>query len=316
MEVHMLATAIEEFLLDGQAAGWSAGTVKIYRWHLARWIAWLAERQVTAADGLTRLLLRQWSASLADTWAPSTRKGAVTAVRAFVTWLQTETGLDGNLVKALKTPTVPVQVQRTLTATEVQALLAACEQPAEHGVTQETARQVCVRNAAIVALLYDSMLRAAECCALRITDLDLARGTATVRRGKGGAGRVAPFGSDTARLLRAWLEVRPAGGEALFVALGGSQPGAALTPRGLRMILKRLGERAGVAGVSPHTFRRGGVVACTLNGAPDRLVMAWAGWSDIRMVGVYTRALDTGSAALDAYTPYSPVAAAKRKKGA
>lgn len=311
VEDHHMATineAIEEFLLDGQGSGWSAGTVTIYRWHLARWAAWLAERGVLAVDELTRRLLREWSAGLAARWGPATRKGAITAARACVAWCIVEYKLaDGDLVKALRVPSVPKAVQRTLTFDEFQALLAACDQPAEHGVSAEVARLVCARNAALVALLYDSLIRAAELCALRLADLDLDRGIVIVRNGKGGGGRRCPYGPDTCIRLQAWLGLRPVGDGPLFVALGGAEPGAALTPRGLRMILKRLGERAGVPGVSPHAFRRGGAVACTLNGAPGRLVMAWAGWSNMRMLEVYTRALDGGSEALEAYRPYSPV---------
>jgi hypothetical protein len=51
--------------------------------------------------------------------------------------------------------------------------------------------------------------------------------------------------------------------------LGVSRP---LCVRGLRLILGRLGERAGVEGVCPHAFRPGGAAAATLAGAPSRLV--------------------------------------------
>ena len=306
----LLLEAVEEFLLDGQAGGWSPGTVAAYRWHLQRWVTWLQARQVVVVAGLTRRLLREWSAGL--TWAPATRKGAVTAVRSLLRWVAAEEQLDADLVKVLRLPKVPRRLQRTLTAVEVVKLLDVCGQPVEHGVTAGVARLLCVRNAALVALLYDSLLRAAELCALQVADLDLERGLVTVRCGKGGAGRRAPFGRETAVLLGAWLAVHPPT-TMLFVALGGLEPGAGLTVSGLRLILRHLGTRAGVAGVTSHAFRRGGAVACTLNGAPGRLVQLWAGWSDERMLATYTRALDSDAAALDAYAPFSPVGAAVRK---
>lgn len=310
--------AIEEFLLDGQASGWSPGTVATYRWHLARWLCWLAERGAADVGSLTRRLLREWSAGLAGQWSPATRKGAVTAVKAFVGWLAAEELAGADLVRALKVPQVPKTVQRTLSVAEVQTLLQACEKPAEHGISKEVARLVCVRNAALVALLYDSLIRAAELCALRVADLDLDHGIVAVRIGKGGKGRRAPFGADTRTLLEAWLAARPAvEHERLFFGLGGLTPGQPLTVSGLRVILRRLGERAGVPDVSPHAFRRGGAVAATLNGAPDRLVQIWAGWSDAKMLAVYTRALEGSTAAIEAYGPFSPVSTAvKNGKGA
>ncbi len=309
--------AIEEFLLDGQASGWSPGTVATYRWHLARWLRWLAEHGAADVGSFTRRLLREWSAGLAGQWAPATRKGAVTAVKAFVGWLADEDLVSGELLKGLKVPNVPRKVQRTLTADEVQALLRTCETPAERGIGEEVARLAAVRNAAIVALLYDSLIRASELCGLRIEDLDMERGICIVRCGKGGKGRRAPFGVDTRTLLRAWLDVRPAvDHDRLFFGLNGLTPGAPLTASGLRLILRRLGERAGVAGVSPHAFRRGGAVAATLNGAPGRLVQLWAGWADMKMLETYTRALEGSAAAIEAYGPFSPVSTAVNGKGA
>lgn len=301
---------LEEFLIDGLGRGWSAGSVRVYRWHLVRFVRWLADHQVSDPPGLTRGLLRAWSASLAA-WAPSTRKGAVTAIRAFVTWLGEEELVSAELARALKLPRVPRRVQRTLLGDEVAALLVMAAVPAVRGLTAEVARVVAARNVALVALLYDSMIRAAELCALRVEDVDLGRGMCVVRRGKGGRGRLAPFGARTAGLLRDWLAVRPAGGPALFVALGGFRPGSALTPCGLRIVLKRLGERAGVAGVSPHAFRRGGAVAATLNGAPSRLVQVWAGWSNIEMIEVYTRQLEGSAAAVAGFGGWSPVESAR-----
>jgi integrase len=59
----------------------------------------------------------------------------------------------------------------------------------------------------------------------------------------------------------------------------------------MRIIIKRLGERAGIPDLSPHAFRRGGACALTLNGAPGRIVMGLAGWSSSRMLDIYTRGI-------------------------
>jgi integrase/recombinase XerD len=47
------------------------------------------------------------------------------------------------------------------------------------------------RDEAIVRLLLESGLRAGECVALRVEDVDVGGGTLLVRRGKGGAGQKA-----------------------------------------------------------------------------------------------------------------------------
>lgn len=304
-------------MLCGAGGGWSPATVRLYRWHVERFGAWLFEHGVADVGLVSRQVVRLWAASLSD-WSMATRRGACTAVRSYLRWSADDGSAPAGCASWVPVPVVRSSVQRTVTPGEVVRLLDACSVLAERGLSRSVAVAVAARNAAIVALLYDSLLRASELCALDVRDVASvpgavpalgSAGVLTVRRGKGGGGRVAVFGPETARLLAAWLEVRPGGSsvQAVFVSLGGSRAGSRLTARGLRIILQRLGNRAGIAGVSPHAFRRGGAVACTLNGAPGRLVQAWAGWSSSRMLDVYTRALEGSATVLEVFRIYSPV---------
>jgi site-specific recombinase XerD len=51
-------------------------------------------------------------------------------------------------------------------------------------------------------------MRAGEVTGLLIDDVDVTRGLVTVRRGKGGKGRLAPFGPQTARAIDRYLRAR------------------------------------------------------------------------------------------------------------
>jgi site-specific recombinase XerD len=310
--------AINEFLLHGQQVGWSPGTVTSYRWHLGRFSAWLVAEDVLQVSDLSRSHVRAWGASIRETWAPATCKGAVSAVRSFLRWLRDEGIIELDLVGALKVPRVPERVQRTMTADEVGRLLAACETPVEHGLSLADATVVALRNAALVALLYDSMLRASELCRLELDDIDLNAGRLVVRAGKGGKDRVAVFGPQTVEILRAWLAVRRSrsGEPAVFLSVGGSTPGNRLTSRGLRVIVKNLGERAGIADVSPHAFRRGSAAQLTLSQVPSRIVQLLGGWSKISMVELYTRWLTVQSDEVQGiYNGHSPVSVARAGNG-
>jgi integrase/recombinase XerD len=301
-----ISTAVDEFLLYGSGAGWSPRTVAGYRWRLGRLRLWLAERQAVTVAGLTRRLLREWAGSLGG--AAATRRGAVVAARSWLRWLASEGQDVGGLLSALVAPKVPVSVQRTLAVEEVARLLEVAGDPAASGISEAVAVQVCARNRALVALLFDALLRASEVCALQVADVDLAAGTVNVRCGKGGRGRLAPFGSVTAELLRVWLGARSGASGPLFVALGGSAPGGALTARGLRVVLQRLGERAGIQGVSPHAFRRGGACEAVYRGASSRVVMSVGGWSNLAMVERYTRDMELRQGRLrDEYRAASPM---------
>ncbi len=313
----LLKEAVEDFLLSGMQAGWSRATVKLYRFYLEHWRLWLDDRAVMRVDQVTRRLLRAWGAGLRyqhwpapltedlpEVWQPATVRLAVIALKSFYSYCVAEHYAEEDLGQALTTPRVPKRMHRTIWPDEVLALLEATQEAPHGGVTPDQGAAVCLRNAAIVSLLYDSLLRNAELCRLSVGNVDLERRRLTVVI-KGGNEEKARFSEETAERLAAWLAVRePAPGvDTVFVSIAGATPGHPLTTTGLRIVLRNLGNRAGVANVSPHAFRRGGACQLTRMGAPSRAVQEFARWSDIKMVELYTRALDSN----DVYDDYSPV---------
>lgn len=310
--MHITTEDLGEFLLACRQRGLATTTLTHYQWHL--------EHLIEAIPGVwSSLALRRWGAGLQDAgYAPATIKQAISASRAFLRWLHQEGRLATDLSPCLLVPRVPRQAQRTITPAELARLLETASQPAAHGLTDAEAAAVCARNAALIALLFDTLLRAGELCRIEVRDLDLERLKLIVHRGKGGASRTAWFSLPTADFLRVWLSHRPqtpTPPHHLFIGIRGDTPGGPLTPSGLRTILRKIGERAGLPGVSPHAFRRGGAVALTLNGAPSRIVQILGGWSNIQMVEVYTRALDASAEAAAAVARYSPVAAVVSRNG-
>ena len=300
-----LEEAIRQFLLSGKAGGWAVTTEAQYRWQLERWRLAMAEKGIDQVDQITCAAVREFGASLADHYALSTRRVAAISLRSFVKWCDADKLLtDGEkLVKAIKAPRVPQQVQRTVSSAEIERLFDACEEPVKCGLSLAAANAARLRNAAIISLLFDSLLRSHELCRLVIGDLDLEKQRVLVR-GKGGKRSWVRYGAATAERLRAWLDVRDtvAKSDLLFVGCGGSTPGGGLTPNGLRAILKRIGKRAGVEDLSTHAFRRGGAVAQLEAGAPSRVVQMHGRWETIQMVETYSRALDADSQ-FDRYSP-------------
>jgi site-specific recombinase XerD len=286
-----LEVTIAEYLIAARQIGRSPATLSKYAWHLKRLAAWLQERDTTHADQVTRVLLREWGASLHDRWAPASIKLAIAATRAFFAWTTDEGLIQENPALALKLPRIKRRVQRTLTAEEVLRILNACDD-------SPTGR----RNAALVSLLADSGLRSAEVCRVKTADTRLTLGGLVVI-GKGGNQGRAYFGQATRERLTAWLDVRTDQAPTLFVSTGGLTPGQPLTPGGLRAILRKMGKRAGVPGVSPHSFRRAFACIATEAGAPSRDLQEWGRWSDIAQVERYTAALRAG----EHYAPYSPM---------
>jgi integrase len=89
--------------------------------------------------------------------------------------------------------------------------------------------------------------------------------------------------------------------DAVFVGVGGSKPGQRLTTSGLRVIVRKWGDGAGLGQISPHVFRRTFATLATIGGAPSRMVQLAGRWSRIEEVERYTRALT-----LDRFYDYLP----------
>lgn len=278
---------VGRFLTAAKQAGYAGATLKQYRWHLEKMALWLSSRGMTEVGSVSRDMLREWGAELRDRWSPATIRQAVCAVRAFFAWLHEEGVIDSDPGRALKLPRVPQRVQRTMSAGEVAVLLGACDPGTVKGA----------RDVALINVLIDTGLRASEVCAVQVDHVDLEACLLLVKV-KGGRFEPAHFGGTVVDVLHAWLAARSgvarAGVETVFVSVGGNTPGCRLTTRGLRMILKRLGEKAGVVGVSPHAFRRGFACIADEAGAPTRQVQMAGRWKDIKMVERYTLALRRG----------------------
>ena len=292
----------ENFLIAGRAQGWSAATVRQYAKHLHYWQAWLGEAPPTTDN------LIAWLASIRERWSPATVRSAVIAVRSYLRYID-----HADLARAIKPPQPPPRVQRTISAAEVGKLLEAADTRVVTGISPAQADAVALRNAAIVAVLYDCWLRASELCSLTIDAVSVEARRLLVA-GKGNREELVAYSAETALRLSEWLTVRPAftnrGVRAVFVAVGGNTPGQAITVQGLRSILNSLGRRAGVENVTPHSFRRGGATQAIRNGASTRWVQAHGRWAKLEFVELYTRALDPG----DMIERYSPVASMTRKR--
>ncbi len=106
-------------------------------------------------------------------------------------------------------------------------------------------------------LLLDCGLRAAECCNLKIGDIDLNARCVSVT-GKGNKRRSVFFGKATAKAL--WIHIRSGTREPddwCFLSDRGLRTGEPLKPNGLLQLIHRLGKAAHIKAVrcSPHTLR-------------------------------------------------------------
>jgi len=285
----MMRDEIEHFL-QLQGKRWAETTVRRYRWYLVNLADWLGEQALPQeAAAITDRVLARWLDAHMH-WASSTQYTGVIACRGFFRWA---VGKEASPAEKLALPRRIYSPQRTLDEHRILRLLAGLDTSTVKGT----------RDTAIVLLLLDSGLRAAEICRLRLEHVDLAGRRFSVRI-KGGRWAEGVFSPYTASCLEGWLAVRgfvvKEDVAEFFVGVGGETRGRKMTPDGLRAIFRQIGARVGFH-FSPHDFRRSFATMALKGGAPSRLVQIAGRWSSIDQVERYSQSLTPAD--FDGYSP-------------
>ncbi len=146
-----------------------------------------------------------------------------------------------------------------------------------------------IRDRAMLEVFYSTALRLSELAHLDVRDLDFARGTVTVREGKGGKARVVPLGEEAMAWLRRYLkDVRPRWASKRTVALWVGQEGNAVSSQWIQKTVRRLGRKAGIEKpVTPHALRRTCATHLLASGASAWAVKGILGHADFRSLGRY-----------------------------
>jgi integrase len=174
-------------------------------------------------------------------------------------------------------------------------------------------RRVKVR--AMVLFLFRSGVRVSELCALRRRDVDLREGTASIYRAKGGKSRTIHFDAETANALAAYWAARGDGlrGVGAFPAFSGrdkvGDPGRAISPRTVELIIAQLATQAGVeSDVTPHSFRHGLATELVRRRVRESTVQTILGHASPTTTRIYVHksALEVAEEYQDAFGPYRP----------
>ena len=140
----------------------------------------------------------------------------------------------------MKPPKLDAKVVECLSPDELRLMLKAC-------AGRELRDR---RDEACLRLLAETGMRAGELLALNTADVDLGRGLAIVRRGKGGKGRYVPFEPVTGAAIDRYLRLRRHHRDAQSPALWLPETGGKerLSYHGLRVALLGRAVAAGVTG--------------------------------------------------------------------
>lgn len=211
-------------------------------------------------------------------------------LRLFSAWLAEEEEIDHDDLLALKTARVDEKVVQRLTEEECRRLIEAC---AGKGFRER-------RDEAIVRLLIESPCRSGDIVGMNLDDIQLARGLAVIRRGKGGKGRIISIGPTTGRAIDRYLRMRSRHRLADTPKLWLGDRGRTLAYGGLAATLRHRARLAGLEDFYPHLTRHTAAQRWLEAGGSEGGLMAIAGWASRSMLDRYTRATAADRAVTEA----------------
>ena len=263
----------------------SPHTVRAYRTDLASLFDHAARMQVTSPGELELATLRSWLARLHTQGAGrATLARRASSARTFTAWAVRRGLATGDPGARLTSP----KPQRTLPVVlrKGEASAALDSVPA----TSDTDDVACLRDQAILELLYATGIRVSELCGLDRDDVDLDRRTIRVL-GKGRKERTVPLGEPAVAAVLRWLdEGRPhwAGTDSGPALLLGAR-GRRLDPRTARRVVhERLAAVPGLPDLGPHGLRHTAATHLLEGGADLRTVQELLGHATLATTQIYT----------------------------
>lgn len=204
----------------------------------------------------------------------------IKTIKRFFNWCVARGYINESPARFLtnKRPVRPLGQDKAATDHEVSELLAAA--------------RFHPRNWAVMLVLVQSGARASEVAGLKISNLHLDEGRATVD-GKGDKRRWIYFGPETAEAINAWLQVRPpdATHDYVFTSTRGGGP---LNAQAISQITRRLCDKAGLdRSLGAHSLRHFVGMKLARSKVPATVIQQYLGHTNIDTTMGYLRSTDS-----------------------
>jgi integrase/recombinase XerD len=298
----LLSKAIEGFILDGLAGSYSPNTMRLYQLYLDIFLRYQGDCDL---ETISAPILSKYMSYLRNDYkphrpsadssplSPSALDNHWKCLRAFFGWC--------NRMLELKRPDLHLPRQKfqlpevtPYSEEEVKALISACEYTKTASTNGRKAfqmkRPTATRDKALLLLLLDTGLRVGEATRLKIEDVNLNTGEIRVR----------PFGSGQKTKPRT-VYLGKAARRSMWMYLSGlgeqhhADPLFRLSSGNIRLLLLRMGQRANVQDVYPHSFRHTFAVLFLRNGGDVFSLQRMLGHSTLDMVRKYLALADADS---------------------
>lgn len=261
--------------------GLSLNTMQAYRRDLLTFGKWLALRNSALLDAKQQDIMGFFAHCAQHQQSARSSARQLSCLRGFYRYQLRMGHIDTDPTLNIDSPRLPRPLPKSLTETDVEALLQA---------PRHSERAIELRDKAMLELLYACGLRVSELVELQTTQVSLTQGVVRVM-GKGNKERLVPMHAEAQR----WLELFLSSGRGelldgkLCDAVFPSRRGRAMTRQTFWHRIKLYATRAGIAvALSPHTLRHAFATHLLNHGADLRVVQLLLGHSDLSTTQIYT----------------------------
>ncbi len=261
-------------------------TVRNYANDLRTFNRFLVERQIASLDRVDHQLIRDYLAwLLGGGFAKASIARKLSTVREFFRYLAREGIIPVSPVKNISSPKLDKRLPEFLTK----------EQAAELVESPDLTRLECIRDRAMLELLYAAGVRVSELAGLDLDSVNLDLREVRVW-GKGAKERITLMGEPAVEALKNYLShARPElAGKRREPALFINRYGNRLSVRAIQRLIKIYAGAAGIdKAVHPHMVRHAFATHLLDGGADLRVVQDLLGHSKVSTTEIYTKVTTT-----------------------
>jgi site-specific recombinase XerD len=285
---------IDQFMQHLLAQDRAETTLKGYHSDLTNFTDWFVQTngEEFSPDVVTPLDIREFRQYLLTNrrLQPTTINRKLAALSALLNWAQVTGQIETHPGRQVKPIALSPGSPRWLDKKEQYALLRTIEKDLQLARLRYPKRWLTrQRDVSLVVVLLNTGLRLQEALQQRLTDVEISErsGNLTVQ-GKGRKFRTIPLNSTGRKGLQAWLEVLPAGAsEYVWIAVEHEQEGP-LSSRSVERVVRRYGQVAGLADLTPHVLRHTFAKNLIDQGVGLERVAALLGHSSLNTTRIYT----------------------------
>jgi integrase/recombinase XerD len=241
-----LTVWVNSWFIDCKIRGLSINTLTFYQKKIAHFLKFCDSQAIIRISQITPQTLREYLIYAENTGHNrGGQHGFYRTIKAFLRWFDVEAEPENwtNPIKKVKAPKVNIDPLDPIDLQDLKLILDTCN----------SKKLSDLRDKAILLCLLDTGARAEELLNMDLSDIELITGSMTIKHGKGGKGREVYIGSKARKVLRTYIKARNDDIPYLWIKLDAT---GRLDYYGLRAILNRRCDKAGVRKWMPHSFRR------------------------------------------------------------